>query len=90
MNLSFLKIDQIQLATKYALMWIEMCKHIPWDHAHSPITFLPHVPQKGGNYEFSKNRGVALSHSQTPGLYLDNRYNKEKLQYSYIYSFHIQ
>ena len=53
MNFSFPKIDQIQLAGKYALMWIKMYIHIPWDHFHTPITFLLHFPQKGGNYEFS-------------------------------------
>ena len=50
---TFLKIDQIQWAGKYALMWKQMYKHIPWDHPYPPITFLPPLPQMGGNYEFS-------------------------------------
>ena len=68
----FPKIDQIQLDAKYALMWIKMYIHILWDHPHPPITFLLHLPQKGGNYEFSlfwKIGGGAWCPPLTPRLY---------------------
>ena len=46
----FLKIDQIQWAAKYTLIWKKMYKHTLWDHPQHPIAFLPPFPYMGGNY----------------------------------------